>query len=89
MNRFFGNLTESLLGALALFFTSVLLIVGIGIGLDAAGTARWRSHNTDPKIGTVWTAGTFSSAREKCYGTNLIVTDGNGLATIANAEVCK
>ena len=66
----------------------VVLVGGATAGALAGGTALWRSHNTDPRIGTVWTGGTFSSAREKCYGINLIVTDDNGLAAINNAPQC-
>ena len=66
----------------------VLLFGTISI-LDLGGTALFRSHNTDPKIGTVWIGGINSNASEKCYGSNLIVSDGNGLSTVKEAQVCK
>ena len=78
-----------MLRTLAAGLLMVALIIGAVAGGIAGGTALWRSHNTDPRIGTVWTGGIFSTVSEKCYGVNLIINDGNGLATINNAVECQ
>ena len=82
---FLDSFTRLILIIVSIVFTFVITTELLILG----GTALFRSHNTNPKIGTVWTGGITSGASEKCYGPNLIVTDGNGLSTIDNAQVCK
>ena len=84
-----GWFLDTVWGVAATTSLVVVLLVSGYIGALAGGTALWRSHNTDPRIGTVWTGGIFSDVSEKCYGVNLIINDGNGLATINNAVECK
>lgn len=75
------------------FILGVLIITGIIVGLIlggmALGTITFRSHNTNPKTGVVYTGGIWSDTNEKCYGGNLILDNGYGLATIANAQECR
>ena len=66
----------------------ILLIYSI-TGINILGTALFRSHNTNPRIGTVWLGGITSDTREKCYGPNLIVTQGSGISTIKDSQVCN
>ena len=89
IDNVFDWVTETAFRMVATTVLFVVIAIGLIAGFFAGGTAIWRSHNTDPRVGTVWTGGTFSNTSEKCYGTNLIVTNDNGLAVINYAPECK
>lgn len=80
---------ESFVGIVVSVFICAALLIGFVGGCIALGTVEFRSHNTNPKTGVVYTGGIWSSTNEKCYGTNLILDNGQGLAVVPKAEECR